>query len=200
MKKSDILFKVDPKGVEFATLAFHPSEKNHQGTSHCHRTLPKNVFHRWEGLPCKISYLSKLHPDCEAPFQHSKVAHCASSTIWYYKREVGVNVIGYFMVKISNLLNFQLGTLIIVLFSPNLSSPSWSPRLAEVAANPKKTSNLVPRNWILLVQFWSLRRFRRLLLMVTTRVSKPSRLLLSMVALSTFTSSNVLLCLHCVHT
>lgn len=85
LRKADIVFKSDPKGVEFATLAFNPSEKNHQGISH-HVTEHDQKMFSTGGEDCPVRslkfYLSKLHPDCDAFFQRPRTASCQGSAIW----------------------------------------------------------------------------------------------------------------------
>ena len=72
INKSDIVFKVDENGKEYATLAFNSLEKNHQRFSS--REGERNQQMYGTGTEnCPVTslkfYLSKLNESCDAFFQ-----------------------------------------------------------------------------------------------------------------------------------
>lgn len=104
LNKSDIIFKHDDEGVEYATLNFNPHEKNHPGKTH-HEAQHVQKMYATGGPDCPVAslklYISKLHPDCECFFQKPRGDEYKKSNIWYCDAPVGVNNLGTFMSTIS---------------------------------------------------------------------------------------------------
>lgn len=104
LNKSDIIFKTDDEGVEFATLKYNPHEKNHPGKN-THEAQHVQKMYATGGEDCPVSslklYMSKLNPECESFFQQPRGQEYLRSCIWYTKAPVGVNTLGNFMSLIS---------------------------------------------------------------------------------------------------
>lgn len=100
LTKSDIIFKKDVDGVEYATLNFNPHEKNHPGKTH-HEAQHVQKMYATGGKDCPVAslkiYMGKLHPDCESLFQKPHGEEYKKSNVWYCKAAVGVNQLGNFI-------------------------------------------------------------------------------------------------------
>ena len=104
MKKSDIVFKLDENGKEYATLAGNPLEKNHQGFS-SREGEHSQIMYGTGDVNCPFTslkfYLTKLNEKCEALFQRAKDVNWEDSPAWYVNSPVGVNPLGNMMPAIS---------------------------------------------------------------------------------------------------
>lgn len=103
LNKDQLVFELDEVGVEYVTLCFNPSEKNHQGlakrdTEHDQRLYGTGSIY----CPLKSlkKYINLLHPSCNALFQKPKPNY-ATSAVWYCNSPVGQNTLAKFMSKIS---------------------------------------------------------------------------------------------------
>ena len=104
LEQKDFVFKCDSEGIEYATLAYNPAEKNHTGLSQDGTEHEQRMY--GTGKPdCPLKtlkmYLSKLTPSNTAFFQTPKAKGWKLSTLWYTRSPVGVNTIGKFMPTIS---------------------------------------------------------------------------------------------------
>ena len=104
LKQSDILMRQDDEGIEYATLSFNPTEKNHQGLSQGNSAHSQRMYGTGtESCPLKTLklYLDKLTPSNPSFFQTPKKKYFRLSSTWYTRSPVGINTIGKFMQKIS---------------------------------------------------------------------------------------------------
>lgn len=104
LKKKDLVFHVDEVGVEYCTLGFNPSEKNHQGISKRDCEHDQRLYGTG-GSRCPLislkKYVNKLHPECIALFQRAKDTNWVGEDIWYCNSPVGANTLAKFMGIIS---------------------------------------------------------------------------------------------------
>lgn len=104
LNKKDLVFSTDEVGVEYVTLGFNPSEKNHQGDSKRDKEHDQRLYGTG-GQNCPLisvkKYLNKLNPSCTALFQRPKDKNWEGELIWYVNQPVGANTIAKFMGIIS---------------------------------------------------------------------------------------------------
>ena len=111
INKSDIHFKVDENGKEYATLGFNPLEKNHQGFSSKEGEHQQQMYGS-DTENCPLAsfkfYLSKLNESCEAFFQRPRSKKWEASPSWYENSPVGFNTLAKMMSIISDAADLSI--------------------------------------------------------------------------------------------
>ena len=111
INKSDIVFKVDENGKEYATLAFNSLEKNHQGFSSREGEHNQQMYGTGtENCPLTSLkfYLSKLNESCDTFFQRPQSVKWEASPSWYENSPVGFNTLAKMMSIISDAADLSI--------------------------------------------------------------------------------------------
>lgn len=105
LRKDSFVIKSDSEGREYATLAYHELEKNHQGLDKRERDRDPRMYGQPGDDNCPIKslrlYLSKLNGSCDAFFQRANLNSKYTDATWYCNIAIGRNTLSEFMKVIS---------------------------------------------------------------------------------------------------
>lgn len=107
LRKTSFVFKQDPNGEDFVTMAHSESSKNHPGGLNDTESF-ENLGRMYkteqqdDGYSAIKLYIAKLNPACEAFYQYPKRQWKSTDDSWYENRPLGVNKLGDMMKNISS--------------------------------------------------------------------------------------------------
>ena len=103
LKKSSFIFKTNDNGVEYATMAYHETEKRKQGHEKDQHEKVTRMYSQ-PGPNCPVNslklLLKKLNKECQSLFQYPTV-NWHNNDVWFNNQPLGKNAISKLMTKIS---------------------------------------------------------------------------------------------------